>query len=154
MTIMCKIIICLEAWHANLHARNLHPYKTVPLINPPLLSINQTAEYTPSTNTTTILHFSMPRQPTCMSRLPTQPLYRCVCLVKLLTFVMMLQCSEDLPQELLFSTVSVQTEHTRMIITGKIERSYICVLIWWLTSQVPRCSGTWCQSLCEWVPSA
>jgi hypothetical protein len=38
---------------------------------------------------------------------------------KSLSFVMMLQSSDYLPQELLFTTVSVQTGHSRMIIARK-----------------------------------
>jgi len=73
--------------------------------------MNQTAEYTPT-------------QPLYYNSLYVKAAYTTtipLCLIKLLTFFMMLQCSEDLPQELLFTTVSVQAEHTRMIITGKIE---------------------------------
>jgi len=57
--------------------------------------MNQTAEYTPT-------------QPLYYNSLYVKAAYTTtipLCLIKLLTFFMMLQCSEDLPQELLFTTV-------------------------------------------------
>jgi hypothetical protein len=76
------------------------------------------------------------------------------CVFKSLAFVIMLQSSDYLHQELLFATVSVQTGHSRMVITSKkIAKAYLCSDLV-LTSQVTRCSSTWCQSLCEWEQSA